>query len=236
VDARSEPAKAVVPEPRQRWRLVVARAADAPRLAQRELTAAWEAAIDASGLPAARLPGSVARPRVAFGAPLPVAIEAEAELIDMFLVERRTRWQVREALGPVVPVGWSLVELEDVWLGGPSLGGIVVAADYRITLDGTVDEAAVAGACRALLEATSLPRERDKGGATVTYDLRPLLAGLEVADPGPPVVVRARTRFHQALGTGRPDEVVSALAERLDRPLAGAAIVRERLILVDASG
>ena len=47
------------------------------------------------------------------------------------------------------------------------------------------------------------------------YDLRPLLADLRVVTAGPPVVVRVRTRIHPELGTGRPDEVVLALAERL---------------------
>ena len=49
--------------------------------------------------------------------------------------------------------------------------------------------------------------------------------------PGPPVVVRTRTRFDPELGTGRPEEVVGALGDRLDRALEIAAIVREQLLL-----
>jgi radical SAM-linked protein len=238
VDARPEPAKAVVPEPRQRWRLVVARAADASRLGQRETIDAWESAVEASGLPMARGSGSSvsgppARPRVAFGAPLAVGMAAEAERIDLFLTERLTRWSVREALDPVLPDGWSLVELEDVWLGGPALGGIVAAADYRVTLERDVDAAALVDACRTLLDARTLPRQREKGGGLVTYDLRPLLVDLAVVDAGPPAVVRMRTRFHPTLGTGRPDEVVAALGDALGRQLTASAIVRERLILAD---
>jgi radical SAM-linked protein len=236
VDARSEPSKAVAPEPRQRWRLVVARAADAPRLGQRETIDAWESAVDASGLPVARASGSSgsaspARPRVAFAAPLAVGVAAEAERIDLFLTERLPRWRAREALEPVLPDGWSLVGLEDVWLGGPALGGIVAAADYRVTLEGAVDAAALADACRALLGARTLPRHREKGGGLVAYDLRPLLVDLALIDAGPPVVVRMRTRFHPTLGTGRPDEVIAALGSALGRPVAPSAIVRERLVI-----
>src|SRR5687767_1469380 len=64
------PADQRAPEPRQRWRLVVARAADAPQLAQRETLEAWEAAIEAAGLPVARTDGARSRARIAFGAPL----------------------------------------------------------------------------------------------------------------------------------------------------------------------
>lgn len=236
MDARSEPAKAVVPEPRQRWRLVVARAPDAPRLGQRETIDAWESAADASGLPVARASGAVtptapARPRVAFGAPLAVGMAAEAERIDLFLTERLPRWRVREALDGVIPTGWTLVDLEDVWLGGPALGGIVAAADYRVTLEEDLDAAAVADACHALLDARTLPRQREKAGGQVTYDLRPLLDDLAVIETGPPIVIRARTRFHPTLGTGRPDEVVAALGEQLSRAIAASSIVRERLVL-----
>ncbi len=95
------------------------------------------------------------------------------------------------------------------------------------------DGPALAAAAAALLAATELPRERQKGGSTVRYDLRPLLVDVGVVDGGPPVVLRARTRFHPVLGTGRPEEVVAALGDAVGAPLVVASIVRERLILAD---
>jgi hypothetical protein len=160
---------------------------------------------------------------------------AEAELIDLVLAERWPRWRVREALEPVVPIGWRLLDLSDVWLGGPALAGVIAAADYRITLESGDGVAAtdVAAAGTTVLAATTLPRQREKGGGVVDYDLRPLVVAIDVADPGPPVVIRARTRFHPSLGTGRPEEVVAALGDVLGRPLAATAMVRERLIAAD---
>jgi radical SAM-linked protein len=225
------------PDPRQRWRLVARRAADAPSLTQRELAEVWEEAVAASGLPLAWTDAATPRIRLSFGAPLPLGIAAEAELIDLFLTERVPTWQVREGLADRLPAGWTLVDLYDVWLAGPPLAGRVVAADYRIELGAESGEPVaandVAGAVGRLLAADSLPRERLKGGGTVRYDLRPLLADLAVAEPGPPVVVRARTRFHPELGTGRPEEVVAALGEALGLPLVAASVTRERLILAD---
>ena len=223
-------------EPRQRWRLTVRCAADAPPLAQRDLLAAWDAAVGESGLPAVVGDPAKPKPRVVFGAPLTVGMPSEGELIEIVLTERLPAWQVREALAGRLPDGWSLVDLADVWLGGPALAGRVAAADYRVTIgDASVSEA-VEGAAQALLAARTIPRERAKGDGTVRYDLRPLLADVRVMDPGPPVTIRVRTRFHPEVGTGRPEEVVLALADELGSPLTIEAIVRERLILADELG
>jgi len=115
-------------EPRQRWRLVVARSADAPALAQREVAEAWTAALDGAGLPLVRADSTRSRPRISFGAPLPVGMAAEAELIDVILTDRWPTWRVRDALAGRLPEGWRLVDLLDVWLAGPPLAGRVAPA------------------------------------------------------------------------------------------------------------
>lgn len=239
MDLRSAPAEEPIGEPlappRQRWRLVLARSADAPRLTGRELADAWDQAIEATGLPLHR-PAGRSRARVALAAPLPVGMAAERELADIVLSEFLPAWRVRDALTERLPAAWRLIDLHDVWLGSPALAGQVSGAVYRVVVDGSADPDAVAGAASALMAADRLPRNRLKGGSSVAYDLRPLLADVEVLDPGPPVVLRIRTRIHPELGTGRPEEVLTAIAEQLERPLAPRSIVRERLILADEPG
>jgi len=216
------------PVARQRWRLVLARVASDDAPVGRELLEAWESAIDGAGLPPYRAAGR-ARPRIQFGAPVPPAMALERELADIVLTDLVPRWRVREALGSVVPGGWHLLDLFDVWLGEPPLPGQVAAADYRIGLDGA-DPADLRAAAGRLLGVRSLPRARAKGTETVRYDLRPLLADVTVIDAGPPVVIRARTRFDPALGTGRPEEVVAALGEASRSALEMRSIVRERIL------
>ena len=239
MDLRSAPAGEPIGEPpeppRQRWRLVLARSADAPQLAGRELTEAWEQAIEATALPLHRAAGR-SRTRVALGAPLPVGMAAEGELAEIVLTEVLPVWRVRDALIGRLPPGWRLVDLYDVWLGSPALAGRVSGAVYRVVVEGTADPDAFAAAASALLEAERLPRTRIKGGSSVAYDLRPLLAEIGVLDPGPPVVLRVRTRIHPELGTGRPEEALAAIADRLGCSLAPRSIVRERLILADGPG
>ena len=244
-----DPLNAQPAEPRQRWRLIYRRRPDAPALPQRDQTAAWDAAMISSGLPLAGLDLAVPRPRLVFAASLTVGMPVERELLDLFLVERRSVTEVRERLAGSLPTGHELIEVHDVWLGAPALSGQVVAADYRLnvtTLDGGMpDAAALAGGIRRLLAAAALPRTRDKGGRAIPYDLRPLVAGIEVqpgieAQPGdaapgsirlPAVRLRIRTRFDSERGVGRPEEVLAALSELSGMALTAQSTTRERLLL-----
>ncbi len=219
-----------VAEPRQRWRLLVARGAGAPDATQRDLAAAWISAIEDAGLPLVSSESTRGRSRVSFAAPLPVGMAAERELIDVVLTERWPVWRVRDALDRRIPSGWRLVDVFDVWLAGPPLAGRVAAADYRIELGRQPDARELARAASELMSAPRIPRERRKGDGTVSYDLRPLLSTVSV-DVGPPPVVRTRTRFDPELGTGRPEEVIGALGDLLGVSLEVRAIVRERLLL-----
>jgi hypothetical protein len=234
VEPRSGPADGPTGDPiaplQQRWRLVLARSAEAPRLSGRELADTWEAAVEATGLPVHRAPGR-ARTRVAFGAPLQLGIAAEHELADVFLASRLPIWVVRAALSDGIPEGWTLMDLFDVWVGGPALAGRVVAADYRIVLDDAVEVVTVAAAARDMLEARSLVRTRQKGETSVEYDLRPLVERIDVDATTEPKCLRVRTRILPELGTGRPEEVVAEIGDRLGRPVEIRSIVRERLIL-----
>ena len=213
-------------EPRQRWRLVVARAADAAPADH------FGSAIAATALPLARSAGVSARPRISFGAPLPAGMAANGELIDLVLTECWPVWRVRAALTEAMPPGWRLMDLYDVWLAGPPLAGRVAAADYRIVLVGEVPLERLRAAAHALLAAERLPRERAKGSGTVAYDLRPLLLDLGVS-AGPPAIVVCRTRLHPELGSGRPEEVILALAAQAGVGLNPIEVIRDRLLLAD---
>ena len=61
------------------------------------------------------------------------------ELAEILLTERCQVWRVREGLATGLPEGWRLTGLDDVWLGAPSLSGMVAAADYAIELDAKED-------------------------------------------------------------------------------------------------
>ena len=216
-------------EPRQRWRVTFGRAAatgeEVP--SGREYIGRWEETLLASGLPVLVL--SSERLRIALGAPLPTGCAAEAELLEFWLTSLRPAWAVRQGIESDLPAGHGLVGLESIWLGAPALSGQVAAADYDVALDGEVATPELRAAVERTLAAETLPRERLKGGATKTFDLRPLIVALDAGDTG----ITMRTRIHPELGTGRPDEVVAALGDAMGKPLAIARTVRRRLLLAD---
>jgi radical SAM-linked protein len=232
VDPESGRVRAVV-EPRQRWRVTFGRGSDAPATTHRELADAWIAAL-AACLPLPRPEGSRPRPPLTFAAPLPVGMAAECEVADLHLAERLPAWRVREAVCTSAPAGIAIEDLHDVWLGAPPLAASVAAADYRIALagDSSAEPAALRDAAARLLSAPTLERRRARGTDSVAYDLRPLLAAVDVSDAVPAVLL-VRTRFHPERGAGRPEEVLAALADAIGTPLTAAETVRERVLLVD---
>ena len=239
---RAEPRPAATSiEPRQRWRLTFARDPVPADRVGRVVLDAWQAALTASGLPLAGLdPDGGARARIAFAAPLPAAARGDAELADIWLVDRRPIWAVREALAPRLPDAHRWVGAEDVWLGAPALAGRVVAADWHIEIDGSgLDRDELVKAVRTLLAARTLPRLRLKGTTEKRYDLRPLLDDVAVESSIDParaasgLKLRVRTRLDPELGAGRPEEVIAALGEACGRAIEIRTMVRVRLILAD---
>jgi hypothetical protein len=200
---------------------------------QREQLASWDAALVASSLPVAGLDAPKPKPRLLHAAPLAGSIPGEAELVDLWLVERLPAWRVREALADRLPPGHRLLDIYDVWLGEASLPGRVIASVYRAVVDTT--PGVLEPACARLLAASSLPRERLRGESTVTYDLRPFVTALDVSggaglEEGPSTL-RMTLRHDPEKGIGRPDETLAALTDLLGTKIAVADLVRESLVL-----
>ena len=234
-DAAPEPAPAAAPEPRQRWRAVLGRTADAAAVPHREVVEALEDALGASSLPLMRDRKRGERPRVTFGAPLPIGMVVDRELFDLWLTALRPLNEVRAVVERALAPGYELHDLYDVWLGAVALPASVEGATYRVTLETGIDRAALAAAIGRLLEAASLPRQRAKGSGSVAYDLRPLLADLALLDGDPPSL-QIDVRFDPTRGSGRPEEVVAALDEALDRPLGVTETRRTQLVVEDSAG
>ena len=213
-------------EARQRWRMTFRRSGAASEIAAREL----QSFIDAS-LARAQVP-TTGRTQLAAG--LAAGMAAEGELIDIELTERWPIDRARSALASALPPGHELVDCHDVWLGEPALAAQARGAIYRAELNGRAPSpAAIREAARALLASDRIDRTRTKGGRAVEYDLRVLLSDVTVESEGPPVVLGISVRIDPQLGSGRPDEVVAALAERCGvEGIDVATLTRTRIILV----
>ena len=232
------------PAPRQRWRILFRRDEDARFLAHLDAMKLWERALRRAGIPVAQTEGMSPRPRVVFAAPLPLGMLAEREIVDVVLAQRLTIADLRARLTASLPPGFGLVDLYDVWLHAPSVASQLAGAAYRIDLAADpatpVSDAAIRSAAGALLSAERLDRRRQKEKKVVAYDLRPLLVSLDVlrwdgsagAGAGAGTIL-VTLRHSQDEGTGRPDEVVAALAEAIPAGLEMARAVRERFLLAE---
>jgi radical SAM-linked protein len=235
-----------VSESRQRWRLVFARDEEARYLSHLDAAHLWERAMRRGGIPVAMSEGFSPRPRLVFGAPLPLGMLAEHDLADLFVSERLTRLEMRQRLTAGMPRGYRLVDLWDEWVGAPALATQLDAADYRLTLLGAAP-ARLEGPAREMLQAEALPREKKREKKVTAYDLRPLVLALRMGelkatddlaaparlegdrpgerpdgrDGGQAVAALwMRLRHSQDRGSGRPEEVVAELADR-----AGMAVI-----------
>ncbi len=208
------------------------RGGEAESATHRDVAESIEDALSAGPLPVLRDVRRGGRPRLAFGAPLPVGMVVERELLDLWLTERTPIEAVRPAVSAALPAGFHVIDLYDVWLGAAALAARVVGAEYLVEARPGIPRADLERARDQVLAAVHLPRERAKGTGTVAYDLRPLLVGIEIGSgPEDRSIVTISVRFDPQLGSGRPEEVLATLAASLDRPLEATSTRRSRLIL-----
>lgn len=213
----------------QRWRIAFRRGAPALELDPSEIARAWEAALAEAGVPVVMSAAARPRPRLTFAAGLPPGRVAEHDLFDVILAERWSLPRLRTTLAAALPPGLEVVDLYDVWLGAPSVSAALAATTHRATVAGAA-MGELSAAASTLLGSASLERTRAKGAERqTTYDLRPLIIGLEVGNGITGCVVRTVLRTTSDGPSGRPDELVLALGEVIGRELELADLVRERL-------
>jgi hypothetical protein len=212
------------PQPRQRWRVTFRRGPEAAGLGGRDLQAAIEENLATAGAP------TTGRTQLAVG--LSSGLAAEHELLDVILTERWPVSRARTTFAAALPLGHELIDCFDVWLGEPALAAQARGAEYRVQLSQAgPTPGRLRDAAQALLAADRLERSRVKGDRTVAYDLRSLIADVQVEGDEPPIVLRIAVRIDPERGTGRPEEVVAALADACGAELVIASLTRTRVWL-----
>ncbi len=193
-----------------------------------ELGAVWERTLRRARVPVKYSQGFNPRPRMHFAAPLPVGCGSEADLLDVSLHVAWAPEAIIRALYGVTPPHLTVISVAAVADDDPALSEQLVAAEYRIRLQGE-DQAALSAAVEHLLAQESLPLpRRGRRHRGKSYDLRPLIHTLEVgpALSSPWMALRMRLAARPG-ATGRPDEVLKALGWD-DAP---RSCTRTRLIL-----
>jgi len=217
----------------QRLRLEFAKVGPTRFIGHLDLAKALERSLNRAQIPLAYTQGYNPRPRMQLAAALPLGFTSECELADIWLLEVVEPEAAAEAMAAKMAPGIELKRVSQVDLSEPALQNLVEEAVYLARIDRSPGRPAVAAAIAQLLSSTSIVRER-RGK---TYDLRPLVHELALAEPAETPSGDAvqgddslllSMRLSMLPGkTGRPDEVLDALGlDALD-----ARIHRQRLIM-----
>jgi radical SAM-linked protein len=136
-----------------------------------------------------------------------VGITGQREMMDVMLERPLAPLDFATAVNRQLPVGVTLVEVQEVYATLPALQTQVRGAEYLATVAVSEDTRQLEERLTSLLGSDQLPRQR-RGRE---YDLRPLLekVWLETQEVGQ-YVLGMRLRAGEQ-GTGRPDEVLDEL-------------------------
>lgn len=211
----------------QRLRLTFSRRSGLKWLSHLDMMRLWERALRRAEVSLAFSQGYTPHPRIAMALPLPVGVEGEAELMDIYLVAPLSPLVILQRTSPQLPDGVALHGVEEVALGDPSLQSRVRCADYEILLDTSRPREEIQAAVQTFLASNEAVLEARRGKRVGPLDIRRLVVSLAVTEGGEGACgLRMRLRA-DSTGAGRPEEVARALGIE-ERPLA---IRRMRLVL-----
>lgn len=180
----------------------------------------FERSMRRAGLPLAYSVGFTPHPKIAFGSGLPLGYGSEVELLDIGLDEAIDPTELRQRFNRALPHGFEVRGARLRPPGQPSLGAVIEAADYEISIGAPwVDDA-----LRRFLGSHSFEITRPYKGGTRVDDLRPgvIAAGAEEG------ILRLRTAIKPR--STRPSDVVAALASLVGAPAEAASYQRTALL------
>jgi len=147
----------------------------------RDIARVWERALRRAELPVASSQGFTPRPRISFGLALPTGAESIAEYIDIDLAEDLTDEEVAglpAALTPLLPDGFDVLVAAERPPSGGSLQEVVTSCTWELWAP-MLDVRHHRDAC-LLMDAVSLPLDRERKGKRSADDVRPLILDLRV--------------------------------------------------------
>ncbi|MCL6581262.1 MAG: TIGR03936 family radical SAM-associated protein [Firmicutes bacterium] len=204
--------------PRWRLRLCLSRTGRVRFISHLDFVRLFERAVRRAGLPVVLSEGYSPAPRIAYGWPLPLGMEALSEYVDVELTARVPPDDASARLARALPEGFAVRDARYVNPHGPSLMAEFDTAVYIIRLPGREkDLGEWREAAHRLLASPRLEVVRERGPAgvreTKRLDLRPFIRRLEVRGeaPGGRVEVLAELALGDG-GTARPEEVAALLA------------------------
>ncbi|NLY92171.1 MAG: DUF2344 domain-containing protein [Firmicutes bacterium] len=167
-----------------------------------------------AGLPVAFSSGFNPKPQLAFGPPLPLGVESEAEYFDLELTVALSAEEVAQALKQNLPPGLDVLTVHQLAPKAPSLMAQVTSIDYRFILSRKTpwSDNQVAEWFGALWSRSELPVTKKTPTGEKKVDLRPLWHDYKLDFQNDGLIsFRVQVAFGPG-GTIRPDDFGSLLA------------------------
>ena len=116
----------------QRLRVRFARGDEIKFISHLDIMRLWERALTRAGIRTAYSEGFSPHPRLSLAAPLAVGVTGESELLDVYTVDTVSPHWFTDAVNKQLPVGISILGVQQVGMTLPSLQSQVRQAEYRI--------------------------------------------------------------------------------------------------------
>ncbi len=213
----------------QRLRVTFSRSSELKFTSHLDMMRMWDRTLRRAGILIAHSEGFTPHPRISMGAPLPVGVTSEAELMDVHLRRTVSPHFFMKSVTVNLPAGVAILKVEQVALTGPSLQSLLRFADYRVEVETSLSPIDLEAVINKLLQEESLPWQHIRDTGPRFYDLRAQIKNIvHISQTASLAVIGMRLRCDPG-GTGRPEQVISALG------LEGSArIHRTGLVLAGA--
>ena len=164
-----------------RYRIFFAKTDAARFIGHLDLQSLFQKAIKRAKLPVAYSEGFNPHQLLSFAAPLPLGMTGHAEILEVFLINEVQTADIASGLNSQMPMGLSVINVQEVPSIGKSAAALVQNATYGITFSETFDLANVIQEIMSS-ENVQVKKEAKKKGRKeiVTVDIRPDILGLEI--------------------------------------------------------
>jgi radical SAM-linked protein len=195
----------------QRLRITFSRSEELKYITHLDLMRLWQRVLRRADIPLVYSQGFSPHPRISLAAPLAIGVTSSSELMDIYLERRLSPHFFIKSVKEQLPRGIDILEVAEVGVGLPSLQSQIRFAEYKVVIEVDKKPKEVESAINSLLSSDSLPWQHTRDKEIRKYDLRALIEDIWLIESrSPEFVIGMRLRCDSA-GTGRPEQVVSAL-------------------------
>ncbi len=195
----------------QRLRLTFSRGQEVKYISHLDLMRLWQRALRRAAIPLAYTKGFSPHPRLSLAAPLAIGVTSSGELMDIFLERRVSPHFFLTEVSKQLPRGVDVSEVAEIGLGLPSLQSQVLYAEYKVFVETDRERTDVEGSVKSLLAKDTLPWQHARDKEIRKYDLRALIDTIRLDEWEPPGCTLGMRLRCDSSGTGRPEQVTSAL-------------------------